>query len=482
MFPETKNMKSNFKETNINEEHSKPMIKFADTVFVLGILFLLFLSMFAAYRIINNSDYFSTFYYVLIIFFLLGVVLLGLGLWKLSNELKLNLSILFITGAICVFVLEASLQYYSEISKQSILKKMGDQVGVPYDTRTKMELLEDMKDDGIDVYPNFYPHMLLESNGLSTPNGKIFPLGGIPRTTAVGFNESGYYSVYQTDEHGFNNPKGLYEINKVDILIAGDSFTEGDSVRSDENISAFLRESGFNVINIGKGNNGPLLELASLKEYAEPLKPKIVLWTYYINDSENLFIEMQSPFLQNYLNDNEFSQNLFSRQEEIRSSLVDYVQSELEIERWINHRIFKILKLHDLRLIMNLMPSSKPEPYLISESKENILTIQNIFKDILQKSKQIVSDGGMKMYFIYLPSFDRYSTGVEHKNREFVLDTVNKLDIPIIDIHNEVFVSHKDPLSLFPFRISNHYNAKGYRLVAEAINKRLKSDGITPLN
>tara|TARA_B100000519_G_C14198880_1_gene416846 strand:- start:560 stop:745 length:186 start_codon:yes stop_codon:yes gene_type:complete len=46
----------------------------------------------------------------------------------------------------------------------------------------------------------------------------------------------------------------------------------------------------------------------------------------------------------------------------------------------------------------------------------------------------------------------------------------------------EVFDPHLDPLSLFPFRIYGHYNADGYRLVAESISKRLKSDEIIPLN
>ena len=49
--------------------------------------------------------------------------------------------------------------------------------------------------------------------------------------------------------------------------------------------------------------------------------------------------------------------------------------------------------------------------------------------------------------------------------------------IPIIDIHGEVFLPHADPLSLFPFRSHGHYNAEGYRLAAEAIRKRLVSDG-----
>ena len=66
---------------------------------------------------------------------------------------------------------------------------------------------------------------------------------------------------------------------------------------------------------------------------------------------------------------------------------------------------------------------------------------------------------------------------LEEKYHDFVMQTATELDIPIIDIHNEVFELHSDPLSLFPFRMRNlHYNAKGYKLIAEAIGKRLEAD------
>ena len=64
---------------------------------------------------------------------------------------------------------------------------------------------------------------------------------------------------------------------------------------------------------------------------------------------------------------------------------------------------------------------------------------------------------------------------------EEVLRTASELNIPIIDMHKEAFEPHSDPLSLFPFRKYGHYNAEGYRLVAETISKRLKEDGIIPL-
>ena len=62
------------------------------------------------------------------------------------------------------------------------------------------------------------------------------------------------------------------------------------------------------------------------------------------------------------------------------------------------------------------------------------------------------------------------------------MQAATELDIPIIDIHNEVFKIHPDPLSLFPFRIPGHYNAEGYRLIAEAIEKQLAVDYYASLN
>jgi hypothetical protein len=120
--------------------------------------------------------------------------------------------------------------------------------------------------------------------------------------------------------------------------------------------------------------------------------------------------------------------------------------------------------------MINLRPTPTPTP-----------APTPIFVDILQKSKQMVSDWDGKMYFVYLPTFTRYSIGNEDPNRDFVLRTATELDIPIIDIHKEVFDPHPDPLSLFPFRIGHHYTAEGYKLVVEAIGKRLEADGYVPI-
>ena len=89
------------------------------------------------------------------------------------------------------------------------------------------------------------------------------------------------------------------------------------------------------------------------------------------------------------------------------------------------------------------------------------------------------------MYFVYLPSFRRFHIGVEDIHRKYVLSVAKELGIPVIDIQNEVFLNHHNPISLFPnnpFHTELHYNADGYRLIADAIGKRIKEDGILYLN
>ena len=453
---------------NTPEKLPRIAVKFANTVFVLGMLYSILLIVFAIYKIYNPPGPVSpAFHIISILFGAVFAVLFGFGLKKLSNNLKVNLSLLFFTVGITVYGFETYLEFHKSVS---------------YDSRTKMEVLDDLRDSGVEAYPNALPSGYMFSNGLTTKKGRIYPLGTISNSTTILLNELGYYPVIETDEHGFNNPKGLYKENKVDIILTGDSFTEGYSVHSNETISAVLRQLDFNAISIGKGGNGSLIELAALKEYAEPLKPKIVLWLYYKNDLIDLKFEMQSSLLRKYLNEDDYSQNLINRQKEIDSVLKNYIQIKWERQKNKDNKIVKkkiewiinLLKLTELRRMINLRPipaatlTAAPVP-------------KSIFRDILQKSNQMISRMDGKMYFVYLPSFVRYSTGKEDQYRDFIMQTATELNIPIIDIHEEVFDSHPDPLSLFPFRMWGHYNAEGYKLVAELIGKRLEADGYVPI-
>jgi hypothetical protein len=88
---------------------------------------------------------------------------------------------------------------------------------------------------------------------------------------------------------------------------------------------------------------------------------------------------------------------------------------------------------------------------------------------------------GGKLYFVYLPHSLRYASERNNnglfRKRDAVIEIVRKLNIPIVDIHKEVFAKHSDPISLYPLRMTMaHYNAQGYSLIAKAIISGVKSD------
>ena len=93
------------------------------------------------------------------------------------------------------------------------------------------------------------------------------------------------------------------------------------------------------------------------------------------------------------------------------------------------------------------------------------------FKKILQLTKKLTNKNNSKLYFIYLPQYDRYKTTYDNTNYDLVKNIVNDLDIPFIDIYKEVFEKEQNPLILYPFEMHGHFNIQGYKKVAETIFK-----------
>ena len=99
-------------------------------------------------------------------------------------------------------------------------------------------------------------------------NYPIFPLSGISNSVTINCNENGYYSIYQSDRYGFNNPDSEWDSIENEYLIIGDSFAHGACVNRPNDIASNLRNlSDKSVLNLGFTGNGPLIEYATLREY-----------------------------------------------------------------------------------------------------------------------------------------------------------------------------------------------------------------------
>jgi len=77
------------------------------------------------------------------------------------------------------------------------------QSGIPFDTRTLLEVIDDLQTKGIEAYPIVPPSLVVDFNGIGKSNPGLFSLGGVSRKATVYCNESGEYAIYESDEHGF---------------------------------------------------------------------------------------------------------------------------------------------------------------------------------------------------------------------------------------------------------------------------------------
>ena len=81
------------------------------------------------------------------------------------------------------------------------------------------------------------------------------------------------------DRNGFRNPRNL---TSAEVVVLGDSFVEGGLVAADDVFTTVLaRRLGRDVANLGQSGYGPQQELAVLKRFGTPLKPRLCIWTFY---------------------------------------------------------------------------------------------------------------------------------------------------------------------------------------------------------
>src|SRR6202521_319025 len=80
------------------------------------------------------------------------------------------------------------------------------------------------------------------------------------------------------DKNGCRNEQDL---QKADIVVAGDSMVEGITVPTPQLMTTLLGTTeGKVVANLGQSAYGPQQELASLKRFGLPLHPETVLWVF----------------------------------------------------------------------------------------------------------------------------------------------------------------------------------------------------------
>jgi len=403
----------------------------------------------------NKRDYFFTYYVISLILFFFSIIT-----FFISQKIKEYLIISGVSLVVSLYIFEGYLTFKEQLSKEHLSKEQlskeqlyEKKTGKKWDRRTSLQIYKNLKKADNEIVLTVNP-----SYNYKYKTYSIFPLSSVSNSRTINCNENGYYSIYQSDRYGFNNPDYEWDKKEIEYLLVGDSFTLGACVNRPNDIASVIRAlSHKSVLNLGYNDNGPLIEYAVLREYLNS-NVKKVLWIYVEgNDHINLSLEKSNKILINYFNDLTFTQNLKLKQNEINDLAINFIERARERAR--ERKTFKnklriFIKIYNTRFLIHkvLEPALPPE-----------------FKTILQLARNLTIKNNSKLYFVYLPDYNRYKIKFDNTNYNLVKNIVNELNIPFIDIHKEVFEKEQNPLKLFPFELHGHYNVEGYKKVAETI-------------
>ena len=345
------------------------------------------------------------------------------------------------------------------------------------DRRSVLEVVNALRSEGKNAYPQAFPIAQFQhrSDGQATALGGLLPLGGISRVTTVYCNETGRYLVYDADEFGCNNPRGIWPQRQLDVLAVGDSFAQGACVDVDKSFMALIRKALPRTLSLGMTANGPLTMLASLREYLPGVRPRTVLWFLFEgNDVEmDLPFERLQPLLTGYLVPG-FSQRLAERQTEIDARLKSWLAAMgdlplRKVDPLVDHSAgarfgpADVALLHGLRNALSLPLQSYAGEYAL-------------LSQILAQAKALVDQRGAALELVYLPDKLRYVSYIGRARREQqharVLAIAARVGIPVIDLVPAFAAAPNPAASLFIY----HYTDAGNALVAREVLQAIAPD------
>ena len=298
-------------------------------------------------------------------------------------------------------------------------------------------------------------------------------------TNMIHCKRDGKWLFFKTDRYGFNNKDSNWE--NYNTVMIGDSFGIGECVNYEDSLSGNLEKSQKidGIINLSQTGNGPLLEFAILKEYAEFDKIKNLIWFYFEgNDLLELRNELKNNQLIKYIDkSNHSKQNLENYRDDINNHVLNFIKRleieqsdvstvELGIKENPLKKYINFIKLHRLRSIIEI----------IDYIKETIATRNKNFENIILRINDNIKENNARLYFVYLPTLrDFYNDKEKEKfeiSRKNIKNFLRENKIKMIDIYSQLYVKLDNPYELFDKK-NGHYTIWGYKSIVEIINKEI---------
>ena len=323
------------------------------------------------------------------------------------------------------------------------------------------------------IYLNFGAYKLIDKKG------DILPLSGYENAKILLCLDENNNPVYfNSDINGFNNS----ESDKKNILLIGDSYVQGMCVNNKNNLNEQFKKFNLNTSSLGVGGNGPLLEFATFKEYKLDFNPKsIVLFITPDNDFYDLSNEKNNKILKNYLNDDNFKQNLSTEQNRKRKiEILDGYFGNKTNRLWND---FFTVYHFNLKQVGNLIEdlfkkkNLSNDEYLYLQSQE----IDELFIKILDRFVEETKKDNINFYVIfnsvtpdilYPKTLDQKKFNKLVNNKVILIKShLKKQNVNFFDFNNYLITNYSEKnISEIFKNINNrwdHYTNKGFSILTK---------------
>jgi hypothetical protein len=385
---------------------------------------------------------------------------------RLDPARRANLALAVASVTVVLYAAELALGVHTEAAQNRLTERL--------------RAAEAMGRPGAPAYAAIEPVRLVWARPASAPSA--LDVGGVPTLPLAARAMSrlvfcrdeleGDWRAYDTDEHGFLNPVGLWSRAPVSLAAVGDSFTAGSCVAADSSMVAGLRRRFPDVANLGVPGSGPLLILGLVREYLPALRPREVLWCHFEgNDWVDLRREKGHPLLRRYLEDG-FRQGLMEKQPAIDRALDGYLErshrpAALKLRRRKGLSARDVLALRGLRARLGLVLSD-PLGHVPTEEE------YALFATVLERAQRTVAAWGGTLRFVYLPAGEprwhvsrAADSAAAAAVRARTLSLVRGLSIPVIDVA-AAWATRPDAQALFACP-DCHYTPAGYQFAADTV-------------
>jgi len=337
--------------------------------------------------------------------------------------------------------------------------------GVSVDGRPVGEAIQSLRNEGLPAVPLLSVAYFMDAQaGAKTRlNGvPVLPLSLAPNTVGLYCNEHGSYARFLTDRYGFRNPDVAWDSKEHALLVVGDSIAMGACLPLESSFVGRIRSRYPTLLNLAIGANGPLMDLATLREYLPVIKPAKVLWVYFENDLEDLARDAANPILRRYEADPAFSQQLLSKWDDLSGQVLQKTEEYLtavraaELAQRLLSKNWSLGRSYLVRRIRYWMRPSAPPTTM--PPPERLVQIMRNARDFAEQNESRFS-------VLYVPDCGAGEGRFDHAADE-VLSGLRAHGITVIDSRPALSEIARNKGRVFSFCPGGHITSDASKAIA----------------